>query len=213
MLHRDLTIICLTWSNQRTNRLRVFFLKIRFITITYPIDNFQTDSYKRRARVIVWINRMFFSQWWRLKSHSAMKIAKHQSIKETPVFSRPSIIWTKINARPSFAPQTKNLFGVSANVFLIHSKGTFRLNDPKKNRLSKYKIPLRRITTKRGKRKDKRKLLVQRGGFFYYTHRIYIIDLIISNYRWNEILDKKAMEGAKKMILISTENVERMQVG
>jgi len=38
----------------------------------------------------------------------------------------------------------------------------------REKKLSKYKTALRRIVAKRGNWKDKRKLLVQRGGFLPY---------------------------------------------
>lgn len=46
--------------------------------------------------------------------------------------------------------------------------GNVALERREKNRLSKYKTTLRRIATKRGNWKNKRKLLVQRGGFLSY---------------------------------------------
>ena len=62
----------------------------------------------------------------------------------------------------------------------------------KKNRLTKYKKALRRIVAKRSNWKDKRKLLIQRRGFYYYW--VYIIDFIITNYRRNEIVGIKRYE-------------------
>jgi len=47
-------------------------------------------------------------------------------------------------------------------------KGNITLERREKDRLSKYKTTLRRIAAKRGNWKDKRKLLVQRGGFLPY---------------------------------------------
>lgn len=47
-------------------------------------------------------------------------------------------------------------------------KGNVPLERGEKNRLSKYKATLRRIASKRSNLKNKRKLLVQRGGFLSY---------------------------------------------
>ena len=47
-------------------------------------------------------------------------------------------------------------------------KGNVTLKRREKDRLSKYKSTLRRIATKRENWKDKRQLLVQRGGFLPY---------------------------------------------
>ncbi|KYN38949.1 hypothetical protein ALC56_06671, partial [Trachymyrmex septentrionalis] len=47
-------------------------------------------------------------------------------------------------------------------------KGNISLERREKNRLTKYKKALRRVVAKRGNWKDRRKLLVQRGGFLLY---------------------------------------------
>lgn len=47
-------------------------------------------------------------------------------------------------------------------------RGNVPLKQCEKNRLSKYKTTLRRVAEKRGNWKNKRKLLVQRGGFLPY---------------------------------------------
>jgi len=46
--------------------------------------------------------------------------------------------------------------------------GNVTLERRERDRLSKYKTTLRRIAAKRGNWKEKRKLLVQRGGFLPY---------------------------------------------
>jgi len=65
-------------------------------------------------------------------------------------------------------------------------RGNVPLERREKNRLSKYKTALRRIAAKRCNWKDKRKLLVQRGGFLPY-----IIGPILS------ILLSRIIEGTK----------------
>lgn len=47
-------------------------------------------------------------------------------------------------------------------------RGNVPLEPSEKNRLTKYKTTLRRVAAKRGNWKNKRKLLVQRGGFLPY---------------------------------------------
>jgi len=62
--------------------------------------------------------------------------------------------------------------------------------------------------TKRGHWKDKRKLLVQRGGFLPYIISL-ILSILLSRIIERSKLWESIMERAKKMVLISTENLER----
>jgi len=145
MLHRGFMVIyCLIWNNQlrpNIDFVRIFFrifLRIWF-TFTYLVHHFRKDSYKRRAYVIVMYESvvMLFLRWrWVTRNRTVRWKSPHiRSIKEVPVFSRSSTIWTKINARLSYASRTKNLFAVFVNVFLIQSKETshFRVTIRKKS--------------------------------------------------------------------------------
>jgi len=62
------------------------------------------------------------------------------------------------------------------------------------------------VVAKRGNWKHKKKLLVQRGGFYLILLDLSTL-LSLSKERNNE----DTMERAKKVVLISTENLERIQ--
>lgn len=103
------------------------------------------------------------------KSHSATKIASH-SIGKRNACLLAALYHLNKNQRTTFLRfADEKLIRCICECVFNTLKGNVSLERCEKNRLSKYKSSLRRIVQgKRGNWKDKRKLLVQRGGFLPY---------------------------------------------
>ncbi|KYN50543.1 hypothetical protein ALC57_01002 [Trachymyrmex cornetzi] len=102
------------------------------------------------------------------KSHSATKIATH-SISKRNACLLAALYHLNKNQRTTFLRGAdEKLIRCICECVFNTLEGNVSLERCEKNQLTKYKTPLRRIVAKRGNWKDKRKLLVQRGGFLPY---------------------------------------------
>jgi len=147
------------------------FPTIRRITFTCHADHFPADTYKRsvsamREPVAVSPVDSLAMRESNEKTDEATKIARHSIGRRNACLLEALCHLNKNQRAVFFEPRTKNSFVVFVNAFLIHSKATFRSNDVKKIDLANTKRLC--IAAKRGNWKDKRKLLVQRGGFLPY---------------------------------------------
>jgi len=102
------------------------------------------------------------------KSHRATKIATH-SIGKRNACLLAALYHLNKNQRTTFLRSAdEKLIRCICECVFNTLKGNVSLERREKNRLTKYKKALRHVVAKRGNWKDRRKLLVQRGGFLPY---------------------------------------------
>jgi len=159
---------------------RASFPTIRCITFTCHADHFQRirikEAYRRRASQSHDSLAMRESNE---KTDEATKIARH-SIGRRNACLLEALCHLNKNQRAVFLQTADEKFICCSRECVFNTlKGNVPLERREENRLSKYKTALRRIAAKRGNWKNKRKLLLQRGGFLPYIIRP-ILSILLS---------------------------------